>query len=150
MKKIITGIVLLTTIILGASHIAKAQDASEAHFTKVPLPYAYDALEPYIDAKTMEIHYTKHHQSYTDKLNALIPGHEKFFDNKTIEEILSNPKKIPKDIRQSVIDQGGGFANHNLFWMILSPNGGGEPTGALATCINNTLSYIFRNRPWFT
>ena len=139
MKKVIIGFVLFTTIILGGYHIAIGQDVSEPHFTKVPLPYAYDALEPYIDAKTMEIHYTKHHQAYTDKLNALIPGHEKFWGSKTIEEILCNPKKIPKDIRQSVIDQGGGFANHNLFWLILSPDGGGEPTGALAARIDNTF-----------
>ena len=138
MKKIL-GFVFLTTIILGGYHIAMAQDTLEPHFTKIPLPYSYDALEPYIDAKTMEIHYTKHHQSYTDKLNALIPGHEKFFNGKTIEEILSKPRSIPKAIRQSVIDQGGGFANHNLFWTILSPHGGSKPTGALEECINYTF-----------
>ena len=139
MKKILIGFIFLTTLILGGTHLAMAQTAPEPQFTKVPLPYDYDALEPYIDALTMEIHYTKHHQAYTDKLNALIPGHEKFFEGKTIEEILSQPNKIPKEIRQGVIDQGGGFANHNLFWTILSPQGGGEPTGELAERITHTF-----------
>lgn len=139
MKKIVIGFIALTTLIFGGYQIAMAQGTLDHHFTKVPLPYAYDALEPYIDAKTMEIHYTKHHQSYTDKLNALVPGHEKFFRDKTIEEILSEPAMIPDDIRQGVIDQGGGFANHNLFWVILSPDGGGQPTGDLATSINSTF-----------
>lgn len=139
MRKIIIGFVFFGTLILGGAQIAMAQDEPEPHFTKVPLPYAYDALEPYIDAKTMEIHYTKHHQSYTDKLNALVVGHEKFFRDKTIEEILSEPEMIPKDIKQAVIDQGGGFANHNLFWTILSPHGGEQPIGDLATDINNTF-----------
>jgi len=108
-------------------------------FTLPPLPYSFNALEPYIDTKTMEIHYTKHHKAYTDNLNKLIPGHEAFFDDKTIEEILGHIDEIPEDIRQGVIDQGGGYANHNVFWTILSPNGGGEPTGALARKINETF-----------
>jgi Fe-Mn family superoxide dismutase len=138
MKKVIIGFVLFTTLLLEGS-IVMAQGLSEPHFIKVDLPYTYDALEPYIDALTMEIHYTKHHQGYTDKLNALIPGNEEFFNDKTIEEILSQPNEIPEDIRQGVIDQGGGFANHNLFWTILSPHGGGEPAGALAENINHTF-----------
>ncbi|MCL1990418.1 MAG: superoxide dismutase [Defluviitaleaceae bacterium] len=133
MKKIIIGFACLATLIFGGYQRVDA--SSELAFTKPPLPYAYDALEPYIDAKTMEIHYTKHHQAYTDKLNALIPGHERFFKGKTIEAILSEPDQIPAEIRQGVIDQGGGFANHNLFWRILSPNGGGQPTGVLAEAI---------------
>lgn len=103
------------------------------------LPYAYDALEPYLDARTMEIHYSKHHQAYTNNLNALVPGHEAFFDDKTIEEILSNVEAIPEDIRQGVINQGGGYANHNFYWKTLSPNGGGQPTGKLAQVIDETF-----------
>lgn len=103
------------------------------------LPYAYDALEPYLDARTMEIHYSKHHQAYTNNLNALVPGHEAFFDDKTIEEILSNVEAIPEDIRQAVINQGGGYANHNFYWKTLSPNGGGQPTGKLAQVIDETF-----------
>lgn len=103
------------------------------------LPYAYDALEPYLDARTMEIHYSKHHQAYTNNLNALVPGHEAFFDDKTIEEILSNVESIPEDIRQGVINQGGGYANHNFYWKTLSPNGGGKPTGKLAQAIDEAF-----------
>jgi len=108
-------------------------------FTLPPLPYPFNALEPYVDTKTMELHYTKHHKAYTDNLNKLVKGHEAFFDEKPIEEILSHVNEIPNDIRQGVIDQGGGYANHNLFWTILSPNGGGEPMGSLATCIEETF-----------
>lgn len=103
------------------------------------LPYAYDALEPYLDAKTLEIHHAKHHQTYTNNLNALVVGHEAFFEGKTIEEVLSNLKEIPRELLQGVINQGGGYINHNFFWSILSPDGGKEPENALATKINETF-----------
>ena len=96
------------------------------------LPYAYDALEPHIDARTMEIHHTKHHNAYTTNLNAAVAGTE--MEGMTIEEIL----KICKD-KPAVRNNGGGFWNHNLFWQIMSPNGGGEPTGELAEAINATF-----------
>lgn len=96
------------------------------------LPYAYDALEPHIDARTMEIHHTKHHQAYINNLNAAIEGTE--FAGKTIEEILKSCENVP-----AVRNNGGGFWNHNLFWEIMSPNGGGEPTGDLATAINEAF-----------
>lgn len=110
-----------------------------ADFMLPPLPYSYNALEPYLDAQTMEIHYTKHHQTYTNNLNALVKGHEEFFDGKTIEEILSDVEAIPADIRQGVINQGGGYANHNMYWSVLSPNGGGEPFGKLAKHVKQTF-----------
>ena len=94
------------------------------------LKYAYDALEPHIDAQTMEIHHGKHHQGYTNKVNAALEGHE--FAELPIEEVLSRITEVPEDIRQGVINNGGGYANHKLFWSILSPEGGGEPTGKLA------------------
>ena len=99
---------------------------------KLPdLPYAYDALEPYIDARTMEIHHTKHHAGYTNKLNNAIAGTE--MDSMTIEQILAmGVDKLPTAVRNN----GGGYANHALFWEIMSPNGGGEPTGALADALN--------------
>ena len=101
---------------------------------KLPeLPYAKNALEPNIDAKTMEIHHGKHHQGYTDKLNAALEGHE--FAGLPIEEVLRRIEEVPTDKRQAVINNGGGFANHSLFWKILSPKGGGEPTGELADAI---------------
>lgn len=98
----------------------------------LPLPYTYNALEPILDAKTVEIHYTKHHKAYLDKLNVLVKRYPSFFEGKSIEEVLSHPEEIPADIRQEVINQGGGYANHNLYFYSLSPNGGGEPFGKLA------------------
>ncbi|HKL16165.1 MAG TPA: superoxide dismutase [Balneolaceae bacterium] len=98
---------------------------------KLPsLPYEHDALEPHIDKRTMEIHHGKHHQGYTNKVNAALEGHE--FAELPIEEVLSRITEVPEDIRQGVINNGGGYANHKLFWSILSPEGGGEPTGKLA------------------
>ena len=94
------------------------------------LPYAYDALEPHIDAKTMEIHYTKHHQGYTNNLNAAIKGTD--LEGKSIEEILVQGKGKP-----AVRNNGGGFYNHSLFWTVMSPNGGGNPTGAIADAIKS-------------
>jgi Fe-Mn family superoxide dismutase len=107
---------------------------------KLPeLPYAYDALEPHIDAKTMETHYDKHHRGYTGKLNAALEGHEDFVGTKTAEELLSDLNALPQAIKSAVINNGGGYVNHKLFWTILSPNGGGEPTGKLATAINDAF-----------
>ena len=93
------------------------------------LPYAYDALEPHIDARTMEIHHSKHHAAYTNNLNAAIAGTD--MDGKTIENILINLDKTNAAVRNN----GGGFYNHNLFWTVMSPNGGGLPTGELADAI---------------
>lgn len=93
------------------------------------LPYAYDALEPHIDARTMEIHHTKHHNAYTTNLNAAIAGTD--LEGKTIENILINLDKSNAAVRNN----GGGFYNHNLFWTVMSPNGGGLPTGDLLTAI---------------
>lgn len=103
---------------------------------KLPdLPYDFDALEPHIDTRTMEIHHGKHHQGYTNKVNAALEGHD--LASKPIEEVLRNIDKVPADIRQGVINNGGGYANHKLFWTILSPNGGGNPTGDVAKAIDN-------------
>jgi Fe-Mn family superoxide dismutase len=93
------------------------------------LPYAYDALEPHIDVRTMEIHHGKHHAAYTTNLNAAIAGTD--LEGKTIEELM----KLCKD-KPAVRNNGGGFYNHNLFWEVMSPNGGGNPSGALADAIN--------------
>lgn len=101
-------------------------------FTLPELPYAYDALEPNIDAKTMEIHHGKHHAGYTSKLNAAIEGTD--LAGKSIEELLANCED-----NKAVRNNGGGFYNHSLFWSIMSPNGGGNPSGSLATAIENDL-----------
>jgi Fe-Mn family superoxide dismutase len=97
------------------------------------LNYAYDALEPHIDARTMEIHHTKHHQGYTDKLNDAIKGTDQ--EGKTIENILKNLDMENKAVRNN----GGGFYNHSLFWEVMSPNGGGKPSGDLASAINSAF-----------
>ena len=102
-------------------------------FSLPKLTFAFDALEPHIDAKTMEIHYSKHHQGYTDKLNAAIEGSS--LESQTIEEILAHISEESTAVRNN----GGGFYNHSLFWSILSPNGGGEPTGKLAEAISKSF-----------
>jgi len=103
------------------------------------LPYAYDALEPYIDAKTVEIHYTKHHQSYLHNLNNIAKDYPEVFLDKKITQVLTDIDNVPEKIRQQVINQGGGYANHNLYWAILSPNGGGLPKGELLAAITKTF-----------
>ena len=97
------------------------------------LPYAYEALEPHIDARTMEIHHAKHHNGYTNNLNAAIAGTK--LENKSIEDILSN---LDMD-NTAVRNNGGGFYNHSLFWEVMSPNGGGSPSGKLADAINSAF-----------
>ncbi|MCA8982777.1 MAG: superoxide dismutase [Planctomycetaceae bacterium] len=98
------------------------------------LPYAYDALEPYIDARTMEIHHTKHHQTYISKLNEALQKHPELA-SKSVEELMAGLNSVPEDIRGAVRNHGGGHANHSLFWTIMGPNGGGEPGGELAAAI---------------
>ena len=111
-------------------------------YDKISLPYDYNALEPYIDAQTVEIHYSKHLQTYVNNLNKLLEGYENFTCDKTIEEILSRPEKIPKKIRQGVINQGGGVANHNLYFSLLSPNAKKVPGGKLYDEINNNFGSL--------
>jgi len=106
-----------------------------AEYTLPPLPYPYDALEPHIDARTMEIHHTKHHQAYINNVNAALKDHPQL-QGKPIEELISNLDAVPESIRTTVRNNGGGHANHSLFWTIMKPGGGGEPTGALAEAIN--------------
>ncbi|MDQ0158635.1 superoxide dismutase [Alkalibacillus sp. S2W] len=106
-----------------------------AKFELPELPYAYDALEPHIDKETMNIHHTKHHNTYVTKLNAALEGHSDLQD-KSLEELLQNLDSLPSDIQTAVRNNGGGHANHALFWTVLSPNGGGQPTGELADKIN--------------
>lgn len=95
------------------------------------LPYAYDALEPTIDKETMNIHHTKHHNTYVTNLNAALEGHSDL-QEKSIEELISDMDAIPEAIRTAVRNNGGGHANHSFFWKVLSPNGGGKPAGELA------------------
>ncbi|WP_442594955.1 superoxide dismutase [Neobacillus sp. D3-1R] len=100
------------------------------------LPYAYDALEPHIDKETMNIHHTKHHNAYVTNLNNALAGNEELL-SKTVEEVVANLDAVPEAARTAVRNNGGGHANHTLFWQILSPNGGGAPSGELADAINS-------------
>ncbi|WP_050180865.1 MULTISPECIES: superoxide dismutase [Domibacillus] len=99
------------------------------------LPYAYDALEPHIDKETMNIHHTKHHNTYVTNLNAALEGNEELL-SKSVEEVIANLDAVPESARTAVRNNGGGHANHSLFWQLLSPNGGGAPTGKLAEAID--------------
>jgi Fe-Mn family superoxide dismutase len=107
-------------------------------YTLPELPYAYDALEPHIDAKTMEIHYTKHHQTYVDKLNAALEGSD-FSAPDSVDDLLRNFDKVPENIKTPVRNHGGGHSNHSLFWTILSKDGGGPATGDVSTAINEAF-----------
>lgn len=99
------------------------------------LPYDFNALEPHIDAKTMEIHHDKHHAAYTSNLNAAVEKHSDLA-GKSIEDLLGNLNAVPEDIRGAVRNNGGGYFNHNLFWTVMAPGAGGQPQGALATAID--------------
>ena len=110
-----------------------------AKYTLPELPYAYDALEPHIDAKTMEIHHTKHHQTYVDKLNGAIEGtglDDKYPD---VHELLKNFNDVPEDKKKMVRNHGGGHSNHTIFWEIMGPDGGGDPSGAIADAIDSAF-----------
>lgn len=107
-------------------------------FALPALPYPIDALEKAIDKTTMEIHHGRHHKAYVDNLNSAIQGRPEL-EGATIEGILSSTASLPDDIRQKVINNGGGHANHSLFWEIMSPTGGGEPSGGLIDAIKSTF-----------
>ncbi|ANU11182.1 superoxide dismutase (Mn) [Planococcus antarcticus DSM 14505] len=100
------------------------------------LPYAYDALEPHIDKETMNIHHTKHHNTYITNVNAALEGHDDLA-SKSVEELIADLDAVPESARTAVRNNGGGHANHSLFWKLLSPSGGGNPTGALGEAINS-------------
>ena len=103
-------------------------------YTLPKLPYAYDALEPYIDAQTMEVHHTKHHQAYITKVNEAIAGSP--LEALSVEKLVSDLNAVPENIRTVVRNHGGGHANHSLFWTVLAPRAGGTPSGALAKAID--------------
>jgi len=106
-------------------------------YTLPDLPYAYDALEPHIDARTMEIHHTKHHQAYVNNVNAAVAGTP--LENKSIEDLIADLGAVPEDKRTAVRNNGGGHANHSLFWTIMAKDAGGQPRGDLAAAIDADL-----------
>jgi Fe-Mn family superoxide dismutase len=105
-----------------------------------PLPYDYSALEPHIDEQTMHLHHDKHHQAYVDNANKALAGTE--WEGRPVEAVLANLEILPEDIRTAVRNNAGGHANHSLFWKIMSPDGGGEPSGPLADAINDTFDSV--------
>ncbi|HEY4550196.1 MAG TPA: superoxide dismutase [Bacillus sp. (in: firmicutes)] len=113
------------------------------------LPYAYDALEPYIDKETMTIHHTKHHNTYVTNLNNALEGNEELL-SKSVEEVISNLDAVPEASRTAVRNNGGGHANHSLFWQVLAPNAGGEPAGELADAINSKFGSFESFKDEFT
>jgi len=117
-------------------------------YTLPQLPYAYDALEPHIDARTMEIHHTKHHQAYITNLNKAVEGTE--WEKLSVEDLVAAIHRVPESIRTAVRNHGGGHANHSLFWTVLGPNGGGTPQGRLAAAIDRELGGFDKFREAFT
>jgi Fe-Mn family superoxide dismutase len=117
---------------------ALAQDAPTGPFTLPPLPYDYNALEPYIDAETMMFHHDKHHAAYIKKLNEAVSKYPELA-SKSAEDLLTNINGLPKDIQSIVRNNGGGHVNHTMFWQIMSPDGGGQPTGAIAEAITQAF-----------
>jgi Fe-Mn family superoxide dismutase len=112
------------------------------------LPYAFDALEPHIDATTMQIHHGKHHQAYVNNLNAALDKHSALHEQ-SLEAILSNLAGVPDDVRTAVRNNGGGHWNHSLFWSLMAPSGGGDPTGALGTAISATFGSFAKFKEQF-
>lgn len=110
-------------------------------FSLPQLPYEFNALEPHVDARTMEIHHTKHHQAYINKVNAALEGHPELAD-KSIEELVADLASVPEAIRTAVRNNGGGHANHSLFWTVMGPNCGGTPGGELAEAIDATFGSL--------
>jgi superoxide dismutase, Fe-Mn family len=109
-------------------------------FELPPLPYDHAALEPHIDARTMEIHHSKHHQAYVDNANKALEGTQ--WADRSVEQVLTELETLPEDIRTAVRNNAGGHANHSLFWQIMGPDGGGEPEGALADAIADTFGSV--------
>jgi Fe-Mn family superoxide dismutase len=110
-----------------------------AKYTLPDLPYDYAALEPSIDEQTMRIHHDKHHAAYVNNLNAALERHPEFDAPQTVDDLLRKIDSVPEDIRTAVRNNGGGHSNHSIFWKIMGPNGGGEPTGALADAIKKAF-----------
>ena len=106
--------------------------------TLPPLPYAFDALEPHIDKQTMEIHHGKHHQAYINNLNTALEKHPDL-QSKSVEELIRGLNTVPEDIRTAVRNNGGGHANHTMFWQVMGPHAGGQPTGAIADAIKSSF-----------
>lgn len=134
-----TGAAALAIATVSSNSRAATQAQPTPTFTLPKLPYAYDALAPHIDERTMRIHHTLHHQAYITNLNAALQGQAEL-QKQTIEQILRNVQKAPQNIRQRIINNGGGHYNHSLFWEMMAPKAGGAPGGALGKAIASTFT----------
>ena len=114
------------------------EDSDTMAYELPPLPYDYTALEPHIDELTMHLHHDKHHQAYVNNVNTALQGQSQF-ENMTVDDLMRNLNSVPENIRAAVRNNGGGHANHSMFWQIMKPNGGGEPTGDLASAISSAF-----------
>ena len=128
---------------------APAAPAPAGPFKLPPLPYAYDALEPHIDALTMQIHHDKHHAAYVANLNKAVAGHADL-ESKSVEELVRNLDQLPPDIRTAVRNNGGGHLNHSAFWLMMKKNGGGQPKGELAAGIDRDFGSFDKFKTAFT
>ena len=133
-----SGLGLAAVAGLRASDLFASALPAEDAFTLPKLPYAYDALEPSIDARTMEIHHDKHHASYVKNLNEAV-AKAPALKGKSVADLLADLSAVPEAVRTAVRNNGGGHANHSLFWVVMDPKGGGEPSGALAKAIDGQL-----------
>lgn len=134
-------------VLLGAQ--AGLAESAPAAYTLPPLPYAADALEPYIDAQTMQIHHDKHHKAYVDNLNKALAGRADVA-GKPLDQLLAEVNSLPEALRTPVRNQGGGHANHSLFWVTLKKNGGGKPKGELAEAMNKAFTSFSSFQDQFT
>ena len=143
---LILSLIAISFILLIPSYLSKANNTNPTtsnkdeveKFTLKPLPYKYNALEPYIDKKTMQIHHTKHQQAYVDNLNKALAKYPELY-KKTAEELISNTNALPLDIKQAVINNAGGVSNHEFFWTVMSPEHNQKPHGNLLNAINDTF-----------
>jgi superoxide dismutase, Fe-Mn family len=124
---------------------ALAQEQPQGPFKLTPLPYDYNALEPYIDAETMRFHHDKHYAAYIKKLNEAVSKYPEL-TSQTAEELLRNIDDLPKDVSTTIRNNGGGYVNHKMFWNIMSPDGGGEPTGEIAAAITETFAALMLSK----
>jgi Fe-Mn family superoxide dismutase len=142
-----------TLLVAGSSTALSATETKEDKggypFELPKLPYAFDALEPHIDAKTMEIHHDRHHKAYVDNLNTALKGHENL-QKMSLESLLSHLRMVPMEIRTAVRNNGGGHLNHSMFWQMMSKDGGGEPKGELGKAIDKAFASFAKFQEAFT
>lgn len=146
--KLHTVLLALAALALGSLNV-RADEKQAGPFTLPPLPYAYDALEPHIDAETMRIHHDKHHAAYVANANKALAGHPDLA-KMTVWDLVAHLDEVPEDIRTTLRNNAGGHANHTLFWEMMKPGGGGKPTGELAKAITETFGSFEEFQKKFT